>query len=499
MKSWAAPWLRIENFIVGNAAFVFIVLAVALGFTAHDNVELIALPLACAVILIQIRKRPFELMDAVFISLLLAPFIAFFCAAVIHPHGVEGVDQLAALPKFWLKYGAISIVLTLGVISVPNWRESAQVALPFSLLLLFVLLTLDRFDPNEVYGSREVCRLTARVGLPFTPALVISCFSLLYFALAPSLGRYAMELSGLCVMASVIVVVGYTASRGVFIGLFAGCFLFAGILLFYRQQFWQRRLALLMIALISGFGASIFVDIVHGCNGISRFHAVLNPGDDPSDELIQSTHLIPAISAEEAQEQPSQALSDKQNSPLSPNVGSVDAANQDVPKQLETVTHHTSYNAVTLRLAFWEMARQHIAQSAFIGTGRLGEVALTRDSSHDHVHQQYLSWLIWFGGIGLLAGMMNLLAPLAAFRRLPAGQERALICICIGSVFPITLFFDSLMRLEQYIIFQVMYSAIFYTIIRNTSEPSSILAKSNDTLKDGSSNTMYEDSTFTEV
>ena len=74
--------------------------------------------------------------------------------------------------------------------------------------------------------------------------------------------------------------------------------------------------------------------------------------------------------------------------------------------------------------------------------------------------------MIWFGVPGLLAGILSLIAPVAAFRWVQSGQDRIILFVATCSILPVALMFDTLMRLKQMIVFQLLFSCLAYVIIK---------------------------------
>ncbi|MCP3971865.1 MAG: hypothetical protein GY717_16395 [Rhodobacteraceae bacterium] len=345
--------------------------------------------------------------DLAVFGLFFAMFPVFSFAVWFHGFSDRGsIGGGVNSSETWMDFGLLGVVLFARVMLMRQVFQVLRLVLPVALTAVFVGLTVDKLSAF----AGDDCRITGLTKLPFTPAILFGSFAFFYFALWQRLSErervYAIALA----FSSVVIAFGYTSARGALVGLLLGWLLILGCLARFRPPQWRLGVFGLLGSIILACLASVALDAVLGCSSASR--------------LGKLAEVLGGTAPESA-------------------------------------------GPIGQRLIFWSIGWEAFTNAPLLGAGPGYEKFILGDTHHDHVHQQYLSWLIWFGIPGLLAGLAFLAFPVLAIWQRARGFERWAMIAAAASCLPVDLLFDSLMRLETYVCFQVLFGGFVFAYSRD--------------------------------
>jgi len=249
-----------------------------------------------------------------------------------------------------------------------------------------------------VYFSFEGCRQTSFGFLPFFPAITFLTLSL------PLLGfnEKGRGYTPFVLLAmSVIVTAAFTESRGIFVAQLGVFGLIAGFFLIRKD--WFRMWAIVLSVLVGTITALVF-DSVKACGFSSRIAIV--------------SHSVEEI------------------------------------QQVEP-------GSAGLRLRMWNNAVDLIRDKPLTGHG-VGQDVQAALNGHLHVHNMYLSWLVWGGIVSLLSGVLFVLSPVIAFAKAIKKDENVLLILSGSAVWLFSMVFDSFLSggiFGEIFVFSTIFSA----------------------------------------
>lgn len=309
-----------------------------------------------------------------------------------------------------------------GVDSVDFW-----LVLTFSILLVFAyafgyqgfsrgyrkivpgVLTVSFFILSFVYVTFDGCRQTSFGFLPFFPA--ITFIALVFPMIGYKKNDFDYTLLFLLTM-SVIVSGAFTESRGIFI---AQVVALGSVAVFFMVQRETARMWTIVLSMILGVSISFALDHFKGCSFVSRVTIISN-------------------SIEQIQEVEPQSAG--------------------------------------LRLKMWGNAIEMIKEKPLAGHG-VGQDVQAALGVHAHVHNMYLSWLVWGGIISLLSGLLFVLAPIWFFLKSIKRNPNVLITLSGSAIWLISMVFDSFLAggvFGEIFVFTTIFSARLATDMPDKSK-----------------------------
>jgi O-antigen ligase len=129
----------------------------------------------------------------------------------------------------------------------------------------------------------------------------------------------------------------------------------------------------------------------------------------------------------------------------------------------------TSDRSAGLRLVMWENAWALIQENPIFGHGIISELSATAEKpsgeNHPHVHNMYLSWLIWGGVFSLASGILFLLAIAAtiAFGKISNRPFFGAVAVCVPWV--LSMVFDSFLVWPNFLTSFVVINSIGYGLL----------------------------------
>lgn len=352
--------------------------------------------------------------------------VALSALALIHLAITRQILPLAQLkPALGLiNYAAAMFCLNayhlgLGIFQSDSMDFLVQVLV---ILLLAQLLLCQRLDAGNLVSAAMVamgaaflilgadyilhvisraCRAAAFTGNPqWAAAFVVMLLPGLYVAAPKNSPRKAFAMQGLIAM-GFVTVGAFTGSRMAFYALV----LLAVLGIIWHLAKSQRRMALaLALASCTGIAATVVVDLSTGCGFSVRV----------GQQVLRAPEVLKLFADErspvkETIEQVLTQTPPAEDTPqVEPRLGDVEVTPPATVYDGAEITKIISAGAE--RAEMWNNAFETIGDHWLIGIGRDAEylVATRGFSKLDgllHVHNQYLSWLVWGGIFGLALGL----------------------------------------------------------------------------------------------
>jgi hypothetical protein len=319
--------------------------------------------------------------------------------------------------------------------------------LPASLAVTFLVLSIYAF--LDVTGDG---RVQAETPWPFIPALLFATWSLLSIMGWAKLSQREKVIRLCLISLSILVVNGYTGSRGVGVAQLVVLFVFlaAGISKRYKGSLPAGRE--ISGAILLGF-------LLFGCHQALTANGALY-------RLGYISHLGLQL-ASESDERSVDAGSKKtlnlggeakgsaidKAAPWAPD-GVVEGASGDQAGRFnnsDTTSQISPDASINVRIEMWRASLSEIAKAPIFGHGALSLKRIIQDRfALQHNHNQYLTWLVTGGIILLFIGISFLLAPYLLSVGLQP-PDRLVIFLSISALWGIAMFFDSFFSLKFYL------------------------------------------------
>ena len=344
----------------------------------------------------------------------------------------------------------VVIVLT-GMLRIANFMDlfaAIRLALPATLVLIFMVLSYLMF-----MSTTDSCRITGFTFMPFTPALFFSSLTLLSFAGWSRLARAERMVRYALISLSIVVVAAYTQSRGISIAL-ALCL--TAMTLFTLVRHRDKAVPnpfLILVSIFAGFLLCGVIEGATGCPAVTRTTDTLETmGIVVQDGISKTAALATSETAAPAGSETVQPGTNEAARPFSGEVAPPEL--MPLPVVAPTVGN------IFERLRFWKLGWDRFRASPWFGHGVFYEqVLLFEEYGHTHVHDQYLSWLLW-GGIPMLClGFVFLFA--AVFFVMRSSKFDALtIILATSAIMAISLVTDSFFRFDVYVFMHILLGMI---------------------------------------
>jgi hypothetical protein len=351
-------------------------------------------------------------------------------------------------------YGVAIAMLLVGLLrglEVEGLRKKFDIAVPWTLFASFVVLSVMMF-----MGYREGCRVQAGAAWPFIPALLFGTLTFLTF-LGWSHYTARERLFRLLLNAfAIVVVVAYTASRGI-------AFAQAGVLVLLVAMAlvpqWRGKVPAvrqLLLSSIAGLALCAAVGPLTGCNSMDR--------------IMPMIKMISVLSAH-AEDQPVQLPAAPAVSPLqAPATAAAPPAVVTSPPPVaeEKTALMDADMSIGLRLEMWKTSLHAIAEAPIFGHGSLYlQHLITERYGFEHNHNQYLSWLVTGGLVGLCIGLMFLFIPwiVSAGLSMP---DRLIITLAVSIFWGLSMMFDSYFNLKFYTHYYCLLCGLLYALVNDT-------------------------------
>ncbi len=346
-------------------------------------------------------------------------------------------------------YGVAIAMLLVGLLrglEVESLRKKFDTAVPWTLLASFVVLTVMMF-----MGYRESCRVQAGAAWPFIPALLFGTLTFLSFLGWTRYTSHERRFRLLLNAFAIVVVVAYTASRGVAVAQFGVLALFA--LLSLAPQLRGRLPGFRQLLLSSMVGLALcgVVSLATGCGSMDRIMPMIKTIGILSahtDEQSATTEVVPEPQSK------APPISAPAVAPPTP-AGGVDKAIMDADM------------SIGLRLEMWKTSLHAIREAPIFGHGALYlQHLITERYGLEHNHNQYLSWLVTGGLVGLCIGLMFLFIPWIVSAGLSV-PDRVIMTLAVSVFWGLALMFDSYFNLKFYTHYYCLLCGLLYALVND--------------------------------
>jgi hypothetical protein len=441
--------------------YLFLFCIFSIGFASENFAIAICVISLFITLLYKYHKNFYGKIDTFCLVLIVICPLSVLLSIYIHRPPEHTLTSTSSKLWFWalMFAGAAMVYIRFAILKLSPAR--LRLAVPTGLIVLFVSLSVDKF--TAIAQSQLPCRITGFTGLPFTPALVYSSFTLFYLSLWSHLSRTEKYLGLTFIILAGIVVVSYTQSRGITLGFLFGISLIVAVLIAMKPRDWMVGVVGIPVAITASLGASSLVDDLTDCRSVAVFHPLYEIAADMLPHNGDTNHALdPAIG---------EPQSNGEHDAPSPPSQAEETVAPDAEAPSEPSDDTDFDPSIDGRLIMWKLGLDLYAQDPLIGSGRWSEEVAVASldelpGQHDHVHQQYISWLIWFGVPGLISGIAFLAAAAPWIVYGTRGSERLLLMIAACSVLPVALLFDSLLRLSSFLLFSMLYQAMIIAYCR---------------------------------
>ena len=325
----------------------------------------------------------------------------------------------------------IMLIVTLPIICLAahgrDHPKQVLAGLQIGLALTIVFLGWNYFH--------NICRTA---GLVFNPLGTSGLLLWLGFALAsfwPMLSAGQRYVTGIILTFCIVAVVGFTGSRMAFYSL--TLLLILTVLALARRSFHRDTIKHISIIFLMAIALTYRFDTIKPCGFTDRI------GDTFRTISIMAAH------AEETPTAPTDVSQNNADTNLTQDI--LDAG---VP------------SSEGLRLAQWAAALQVIPKAWIFGHGAMNERAVLEPISGNaqpHAHNQYISWLVTGGILGLISGLFIYLSLLIATR------NKSLALFVMGA-FIISQLTDSLIGASEMLVLIPLAIIIAYAAMPNQNK-----------------------------
>lgn len=373
------------------------------------------------------------------------PLAVYICVQYFFAnfHGEVGLST-PATSRFVIQ-SVIIFVATIGFSIVGTCQNSMMRGVIIGLMLSMLLLGMDYF-----YLTIEAqCRAEGYSGNPQWAAAFLVILVPPVYALWTRNQVMSPLLIGILVCATMVAVGAFTGTRMAFYGLIAT---FGMFFLFHFLKGEQKNAYQLFLAVLTGLILTVVSDRITACGFVDRIVSQIHFAP----QIIDS--IAPTVSESDLKQAPEMPSSQGES-------GVIDAGTKDT-SVLPTEDEVALQSAGASRGGMWSSALESISGNIAFGSGRNSEKAIASQSvgghpAYIHVHNQYLSWLIWGGIPGLLSGLLLLIGV-----RVATSDTR----LVFAFFFPlgVILLSESLFALDfNFNVFIAVYIAIS-TLFRNS-------------------------------
>jgi len=394
------------------------------------------------------------------------------------PHDLEIISSPAKY-EMWV-YSLVAILFATIFFAKSGVKKYAPFFLPISLIGVF-------FAAGYHYHALGIHKVKLWNANVFEASLFASSLSFILFGLTQKNLLKSVPYTVAIITPALVISIAYTGTRGIFIAQCAT--ILVGLLAFIYRKDYYLALGLVSATLI-GLSFGLWIDASSSGSFSSRLQivwalllehrimvlaALLGAGiatsavyytlkalgsraaivlmittflvlgtafklRDIFENKLHNTTLSPMASQES-----DNVVSEQSNGILK---NSIDIANsQDIS---------TAYRLAFLRQGL-EALKGHVA----LGRGAYMEPhvvhSFTRD--HKHLHNNYLSWMIWGGLLTMVSGLIWLAAP-TVVHQLKSNKEQSIAALLLAVLWAVSLLFDSFLTWKNFNAFYILYACL---------------------------------------
>lgn len=317
------------------------------------------------------------------------------------PEGIEAAP--AAGPELWL-WSLLALVLLAPYLEMfQGQRKVFTFLVPLVVLVGFTGLGID-------YATSNLCRVESLNGGVFSTPLAMTSLTIAWLGMVDFRNGWIKLLGAGMIVACLVSASAFAGVRGILLAQIAVVVVLIGYSLVGRKI---EMAVLLLSALMLGLAIGVAVDIVSGCSFARRIQLA-----DASTE--DSLRVL------------------------------ADAAT--------TIDRSTS-----LRLQMWANAISLIKDAPLFGHGISFEPNAA-GQAHLHVHNIYLSWMIWGGIASLTSGMLFLLSPMLADLSTALSKVRFFGICGITGIWAISMMFDSFLVWQGFHMEFLIFAMVIFKV-----------------------------------
>ena len=412
--------------------------------------------------------------NALFLVLMLQyPIVNILRIYFTPAHDYEIISSPAEY-EMWI-YCIIALFLATAFFDDKSTRRYARVFLPFGIILTFVLAAYE----FHIAGNGRIAMWNANV---FEAPLFATTLSFIFFAMVNKDQKLAVAFASFLIGLTIVLATSYTGRRGIFLGQIAAL-ASAGVLLMLSRKyklgatltvtivtftlvgyiidsssngaFWgrldvifvllhenQKEAAFVLLAVCFIFFVSSLSQIIEKFKSYKRYFIVASIAV----ALTLAASSVLYLSSFETFETIKQTLNDNRN-----------IANQSDP------------GSTGVRLGFAYQGMVALQDNLVFGLGAHAEPYLAKEilNGHMHLHNNYLSWLIWGGLITLTSGIIWISTPMVLINK-SFKFTNAIPCLMTALLWSVSLLFDSFFSWKNFTYVYIALICLGYQISRSS-------------------------------
>ena len=349
-------------------------------------------------------------------------------------------------------YGVAIAMLCVGLLrglEVDELRSKFDAATPWTLVVAFLVLGEMMFS-----GYRDGCRVQAAAAWPFIPALIFGTLTFLSFMGWRRFSRRQRNFRLILNSLAIVVVVAFTASRGIALaqaGVLATLAL-ASLVRRFRPDL--PKFGELVTSGVAGLLLCGVVAAATGCGPMDRIAPMIRAFDILSSA---STPRSSATTATGEQQAPSGSSAESPTSSATASPAPVDLGKAVLATDM----------SIGIRLEMWRTSLHSIAEAPILGHGSLYlQRLITERYGFEHNHNQYLSWLVTGGLLGLLVGLVFLSIPWIISAGLST-PDRLIMILAVSVFWGIAMLFDSFFNLKFYTHYYSLLCGVLFALVND--------------------------------
>jgi hypothetical protein len=321
----------------------------------------------------------------------------------IKPHDAAGFEM-------WFTSIACIVVSTFFFTTGRNSLNFVTYFIPVGVALAFTVAAFQYFGSGQ-------CRVALFNANVFAAPLFATAFAVIHLIYFSEQQKSGDTLSYFLIFTSLVLSSVFAGARSIYLASVVVIFFLALVLLI--QNRWKPAVKLvstLIVALI----ASIIIESYTGCNFFLRIGNVLG--------FLQNSST---------------------------------AVYSDGLTGIQDVG--TGESSMNFRLEMWQRTFSLLEGNYASGLGAHYEAKVS-PGKHPHVHNMYLSWLIWGGFISLISGLVFLVAPIIALKAGHMPFHKICLLIALPMIWMVSLLFDSFLFWKHHYLFFILISTLFYSL-----------------------------------
>ena len=312
--------------------------------------------------------------------------------------------------EMWVTSIACIVVSTVFFTTGRNSQIFVTYFVPVGVVLAFTVAAFQYFGSG-------LCRVELYNPNVFAAPLFATAFAIIHLIYFSEHQKSGDALSYFLIFMSLILSSVFAGTRSIFIAMVVVIFFL--VLVHFVQNRWKTAVKLVSTCIMALI-ASLIIESYTGCNFFLRLGNVLG--------FIQNSSTAVYFDGLEGI--------------------------QDVA---------TGESSMSLRLEMWQRALSLLEGNYAFGLGAHYEAEVI-PGKHPHVHNMYLSWMIWGGVISLISGLVFLVAPIIALTTVHMPFQNVSLLIALPMIWMVSMLFDSFLFWKHHYYFFILISTLFYSL-----------------------------------